>query len=65
MSSKRELTAYCAVSPNGYPAPNTISVTVMGVWEKVRLNIREGESAQERGWRVALLRCIIMEFIKP
>lgn len=64
MTSRRELTAYCAVSPNGYPAPNTIAVTPQGVEEKLKQVIRDGDTAKTRGWKVALLRCVLMEFVQ-
>lgn len=64
MTSRKELTAYCAVSPNGYPAPNTIALTPKDVEAKLQQVIRDGDTAKSRGWKVALLRCILMEFIK-
>jgi len=63
MTSKRELTAYCAVSPNGYPAPGTISISTHEVWEKLRRIVKDPDKLRERGWKVALCRCVLMEFV--
>jgi len=63
LTSKREISAYCAVSPNGFPAPNTIALTADDAFRKLQQVIRNPETAKGRGWKIALLRCILMDFV--
>ena len=59
----REFSLYCALSPNGQPIKQTVAHTPDEAWQSLRAQITEPDTLHERGWRIAVVRCVVMDVL--
>jgi len=63
VTTTRELSVYCAVTPNGQPIRATIGITPDDAWRKLRAALSEPDTLRDKGWRIGLLRCVLVELL--
>jgi hypothetical protein len=56
---RREVIAYCAVSPSGWPIATTIASSADVAWRNMRASVTEPDTLTDKGWKVATLRCVV------
>jgi len=59
----RQFNLYCALAPSGQPIKQTIGQTPDEAWQSLRAQITEPDTLHDRGWRIAMVRCILMDVL--
>jgi hypothetical protein len=60
----REFHLYCAVSPSGQPIRAAIGQTPDEAWQSLLAQITEPDTLHEKGWRIGMVRCVLMDLIE-
>ena len=60
----REFPLYCAITPSGQPIRAAIGRTPDAAWQSLRAQVTDPDTLHERGWRIALVRCVLMDIVE-